>query len=364
MNTNQFGKDIKLLDVLNIHFEKKLNQARIKFICLFIKALCKSQTVCFSKLAIAFDSPANSDSSLRRIQRFIAKFSLEGDLISKMIFSILPHEPPYQLTIDRSNWKFGETDINVFMLGIVYQGVAYPLMFTMLPKRGNSNTKERISLIERYIKLFGRETIDVILADREFVGEEWMAYLNEKKIRYYLRIRNNFEVFIPKNGHKVKASWLFTRLRLGESMHLHKIYYVNNQACYLSGSKVKGKDGNIEYQIIVSFNKPEKAIETYRNRWQIEMTFRAMKSSGFNIEDTHLSDIQRIEKLLLLVMIAFVWVYNVGDYVHRNIKEIKLKKHGKKAKSIFRYGLDIVSESLYESINQFSINIFQFLSCT
>ena len=364
MNTNQFDKDIKLLDVLNTHFEKKLNQARIKFICLFIKALCKVQTVCFSKLAIVFDTQANSDSSLRRIQRFIAHFSLDGDIISKMIFSILPHQPPYQLTIDRSNWKFGETDINVFMLGIVYQGVAYPLMFTMLPKRGNSNTKERIALIERYIKLFGRETIDVILADREFVGEEWMAYLNEKKIRYYLRIRNNFEVFIPKNGHKVKASWLFTRLRLGESMHLHKIYYVNNQACYLSGSKVKGKDGNIEYQIIVSFNKPEKAIETYRNRWQIEMTFRAMKSSGFNIEDTHLSDIQRIEKLLLLVMIAFVWVYNVGDYVHRNIKEIKIKKHGKKAKSIFRYGLDIVSEFLYKSINQFDINMFRFLSCT
>ena len=59
--------------------------------------------------------------------------------------------------------------------------------------------------------------------------------------------------------------------------------------------------------------------------------------------DTHLSDIQRIERLLLLVMIDFVWVYNVGDYVHRNLKEIKIKKHGKKANSIFRYGLDIVS---------------------
>ena len=71
-----------------------------------------------------------------------------------------------------------------------------------------------------------------------------------------------------------------------------------------------------------------------------------------------------MERLLLLVMIAFVWVYNVGDYVHRNIKEIKIKKHGKKAKSIFRYGLDIVSEFLYKSINQFDINVFRFLSCT
>ena len=54
------------------------------------------------------------------------------------------------------------------------------MMFSMLSKRGNSNTKECIALIERYIKYFGQETIDVILADREFVREEWMAYLNEK----------------------------------------------------------------------------------------------------------------------------------------------------------------------------------------
>ena len=39
-----------------------------------------------------------------------------------------------------------------------------------------------------------------------------------------------------------------------------------------------------------------------------------------------------MERLLLLVMIAFVWGYNVGDYLHRNIKEFKIKKHGKKLK--------------------------------
>ena len=77
-----------------------------------------------------------------------------------------------------------------------------------------------------------------------------------------------------------------------------------------------------------------------------------------------LYDIQRLERLLLLVMIAFVWVYNVGNFAHQKIREIKLKKHGRKAKSIFRYGLDIVSEFLYKSINQYDINVFLFLSCT
>jgi hypothetical protein len=57
-----------------------------------------------------------------------------------LIFRLLPHQPPYRLAMDRTNWKFGKTDINVLVLAVVYQGVAFPLMFKMLPKFGNSHT--------------------------------------------------------------------------------------------------------------------------------------------------------------------------------------------------------------------------------
>ena len=72
--------------------------------------------------------------------------------------------------------------------------------------------------------------------------------------------------------------------------------------CYLSGSKIKNKDGKPEFQIIISFCKPTIAWEIYKERWQIET---ALKTSGFNIEDTHLEDIERIEKIFTLVIIAF-----------------------------------------------------------
>lgn len=41
--------------------------------------------------------------------------------------------------MDRTNWKFDEANINILMLGITYKGIAYPLLFSMLDKRGNSN---------------------------------------------------------------------------------------------------------------------------------------------------------------------------------------------------------------------------------
>lgn len=54
--------------------------------------------------------------------------------------------------------------------------------------------------------------------------------------------------------------------------------------------------------------------------------FNAMKSAGFNIDDTHLADLHRIEKLLLLVMVAFVWCYNVGELVRQKYNPIRILK--------------------------------------
>ena len=210
MKINHDCKNNQLSDTLSTFLKKNINLAHIKLILLFIVALCKAKTVCFILLSTIFDSPAKSSSCLRRIQRFFAEFNLDRDLIARVIFRLLPIKGPFCLAIDRTNWQFGSTDINIFMLAVVHDGVAYPLLFSILPKKGTSNTKERIELVQRYVRLFGAESIDCLLADREFVGEHWVKWLNDSGIRYHIRIRENFWVARPSSGGRAKSSWLFT----------------------------------------------------------------------------------------------------------------------------------------------------------
>lgn len=108
MPTKVSPKSNDLADILASHFQKDMNLARIKFIAQLIIALCKVQSVCFEKLAVAFETDAQSRSNLRRIQRFMADYMLDCDLIARMIFKLLPHDPPYVLTMDITNWKFGD----------------------------------------------------------------------------------------------------------------------------------------------------------------------------------------------------------------------------------------------------------------
>jgi len=102
-----------------------------------------------------------------------------------------------------------------------------------------------------------------------------------------------------------------------------------------------------------------------KNLWKaFHKFFKGLKTSGFNIEDTHLTDIERIEKLFSLITVAFTWAYMVGDYLHRYVEPIQIKKHGNKAKSIFKHGLTYIATVLLNSSFQPDIDIFKFLSCT
>jgi len=207
------------------------------------------------------------------------------------------------------------------------------------------------------------DKIDCLLADREFIGYKWLDFLNKNNIKYCIRIRNNFKVFCFDNHEKKPVFWLFNDLKKGELRHCQKIVKINGVLCYVSGAKTVEKNGKQGFLIIISFNKPQESIFYYQKRWQIETLFRAFKSSGFNIEKTHVSDQKRLEKLFMIVMISLTWCYKIGDYLHEKIKPIKIKNHQKKAFSIFKYGLNYLNNALLTN-KLLNINCLHFLSCT
>lgn len=75
------------------------------------------------------------------------------------------------------------------------------------------------------------------------------------------------------------------------------------------------------------------------------MLFAALKSRGFNLEQTHLTAPERIEKLLALVAIALTWAYLIGHWLAQ-AKPLVLKDHGRPERSRFRVGLDEIQYGL------------------
>jgi hypothetical protein len=361
MKTKVEHKNSELISIL----KKELgwHQARIKFLAGIITAMIKLQTVSFVRLSQGFESAARMESNLRRIQRFFAEFFISQDTIAKLLFTMLPDTGAHRLCLDRTNWKFGQTDINILMLSVAYQGVSFPIIWTLLPKGGNSNCQERAELMNRYLQLFGVKSISSLMADREFIGEDWFDELILEQIPFYIRLRENLWVNVPGKGNK-KVFWLFNDLALNKPRYYDKLISYRGRYLFICGVKILNSKNKIEFVIIASYKRDYNALNEYKHRWQIETMFRAFKTSGFNIEQTHLQNIDRISKLISVVSIAFVWVYKVGIYLNNKIKKIEIKKHGRRAMSLFKYGLVFVAHALLNRNSTDYKICLKVLSCT
>jgi transposase len=249
----------------------------------------------------------------------------------------------FYLTFDRTNWKWGKKDINILMLAIAYKGIAIPIYWILLNKKGNSSTRERIALTQRFITQFGKKWITKFLADREFVGKKWFEWLKSENIDFAIRIKKN-NLATNSRGEFVPVQNLFRNLKVGETMILMGARTVYETSVYLSALRLE--DG--ELLIVATAKCCTDAIESYAKRWEIETLFSCLKSRGFNFEDTHVTDRRRIKSLLFVLVIAFCWAHRVGEWHHENVKPIKLKKHQRPEKSIFRLGLDVISECLFK----------------
>lgn len=337
------------------------HKARIKFLARFLLALYAVQTVNLSILATAFSGSAQVESNYKRLQRFLREFELPYAELAGFVVRLLGLPGPWTLALDRTNWQVGTTQLNILMLSIVHRGIAFPVVWLVLPTAGNSDTTARETALEIFLELFGASSIACLLGDREFVGKAWFHFLKRHRIRFQMRLKKDTLVR-NKRGQNVPAWRLFCRTRLNCPLVLAEARRMWGMELYLSGCRLP----HGEYLILASPEFDEKPHEQYRQRWGIETLFGALKSRGFHLEDTRLQDGERLSRLLALLALAFTWAFVVGQW-QAVVKELKLKKHGSPPQSIFRLGLNLLCR-LVTNFEHFDVlawhKVIKLLSCT
>ena len=118
-----------LITLLDKHFN--LNPSRTK--CMADMALCmiKLRTVNMADICQAMGSNCKASSTYRRLQRFIGEELIPQKSLAELTCAIkgLDKEKTWKLTMDRTNWKIGQTHINILYLGVCCNNVAIPLFF-------------------------------------------------------------------------------------------------------------------------------------------------------------------------------------------------------------------------------------------
>lgn len=316
-----------------------LHGARVNFIARFVMALIVVRGVTLSTVASTLNPGVLPESNEKRVKRFFGEVELEGKRLAELMLALLPVKDKLVLTLARTSWELGSNCVNILLLGAAYKGLAFPLLWVFLDKKGNSDTAERLALLDTLLTLVKAERVEAVVADREFTGKAWFQGLKERRLVFVMRVRNNTR--IGSKGVARSAQKRYDYLGTQE-------VYVCPKRCWVFGlrlyvSVTKSKDG--ELVVLVCNATPERALVRYAQRWQVETLFSALKSRGFNLEDTHMTVSARLDKLLALLAIAFAWAHLVGEWYYEQ-RPLKLKTHGYLPKSYFKRGLDALRSAI------------------
>jgi hypothetical protein len=226
------------------------------------------------------------------------------------------------------------------MVSVVWNGMGIPLIWMLLPTAGNSNTLERTELLDRLRAAFPDAKIAALMGDREFIGEAWMAALHREKIPFILRLREN--QYVLREGYApIPISFIARHLKVREKMIIKGGCWLGGQNETLSASVrlVVMRLASGELLALACSSNPRQALAAYRQRWTIESMFANLKTKGFALETTHLTDPDKLCTLLALMAFAVALTVKTGVAMAR-LHPIPVKKHGRRAWSLFALGLN------------------------
>lgn len=338
------------------------NLSRQKMLVQTLMAMLKSRSVVLSELSFHLNDKVKTSSNETRLQDFFREVEFDYQATARFLYSFLNAKTgdKIRLSIDRTEWDFGTQQTNILMVIATKGSYSVPLYWEMLDnKSGNSNTNDRIDVVQKCIDLIGSKNIGLFVGDREFIGHKWLKYLKDKQICFCFRIPKS-HLIESEDGQIYRADALWQKAKNGTG----KIEFHNCLVDNVWGAASISTDAKGELLFLFGTAKAKFLDQLYQKRWTIETLFQAFKSRGFNLEQTHLKHNDRLKKLVALVAMAFAFCISLGIFRHEKEKPIKTKNHKRKAKSFFRYGLDFLRDAFkidYKYLEDWLIIFTQFI---
>lgn len=308
------------------------HKKRQEFLSSMIEGIIKSRSVIFSEIADKIDKPIKEESIERRIQDFFQKVSIDFLRLGALMLSFVHHKKVL-LSIDRTEWDFGGTQINILCAVVSVGRMAVPIYFEMLDnKSGNSSAQDRISLFKSLVSIIGKDRIEAVVMDREFIGNQWLSWLAKERIAFCARVPKSHKITFV-DGERCSAEELM------EGRQVFTAFDVVVDETVVNLSLSYGKDGELLY--LIGTGKPKLLAAIYKRRWSVEVFFQALKGRGFNMETSCLRCLEKYRKLFGIVCLAYTLCWAMGIQSGR-INPVRAKKHGYPQFSVFRRGLNMM----------------------
>ncbi len=259
-------------------------------------------------------------------------------VLINLVFSFLKPDKGQliQINIDYTSER---DNFLILMASTPFIGRSFPLYFSIrryAKKKSRFDQKKmELAFLNELKHLLPKKKYEYLLVlDRGFACPRLIKLIQDLGFKYLIRTNDNWKIELEEQARLIS--------QLPKVPSKDKTTLVNSK---IKTTLVRNFESSGEWFLFTNLEKelPE-IVNHYKQRFQIEKTFQDQKSSGFDMEETKISDYSRFKKLFFLTCFAEVLTMCVGDFLDKQLTSVKKTLHTQKKD--FKY-IQTSSKSLY-----------------
>ena len=294
-----------------------IRTTQLETLALVVASATQTQSAHLGALARALPLPTTQDSKEQRIRRFLDNPRITQAAhyapIARAALSGVTHQH-VDLVFDR---VLLNEQHNLLVASVGFRRRSVPLSWKTLKHVGSSDLEDQKAVLKAALGELPTGTKVTVPADSEFRSVALFAWLREQGHDALLSIRGRTLVFDTADA----ISGQSLGERVGQST---KVLYLNG--VYVSEERYgpvnvfawwsKDDEGKpVLRAVMTNLPATPRTKQRGRKRMWIETGFRDWQSGGFQLDQTGIEDRERLERLLIPVLIAYIWLVSLGRWV-------------------------------------------------
>ena len=283
-------------------------------------AICQAKSLALSQIALFLPGEAKAESRIMRLRRWLSNrhidvWALYRPVVQQVLTGFAGGAA--QLVLD-GTMVFGDR-WQIFRLSLIHKNRALPLVWTIVPGKGLTDVASLQAMLHQAADWLNPQVGSVTLpADRGFRDHQWAQLCQTLGWRYAIRLPVSTWIQLP-NGWAGRINQL--PIPVGHRRFYPQVTLTKHAALTTAlsiGWKHSTPKQPAEWLAVISDQPAGPArLRAYGVRMHIEQSFKDDKSGGFDLAHTRLWDPQRLDRLLLAVALATLWMHELGEYVLR-----------------------------------------------
>jgi Transposase DDE domain len=235
------------------------------------------------------------------------------------------------------------------MIHVVYKGRALPLAWRVrhAPK-GHFPEDLHIAMVELMREVIPEGTKVVFLGDGEFDGTALQSTLHEAGWSY--ACRTAMSMTATWDGTPFRLDTLGACLKPGRLIEVKNVHVTREAYGPIMVLCCWAKGYQEPWYLVSNMATAEEACRWYEKRFRIETFFSDQKSRGFHIHKSHISDVQRLSRLLIAACLAYIWVVYLGSVCEKDGWRPIIDRRKRCDLSLFQLGLRFLEHLLNENM--------------